>query len=99
MPSNLLAIDKVVTAAEKNTTNSVTERLYGKSDCSIHVAFYNGLLVGVMPYRTPHEFLEEMPARGHYFDAIRTAPDKDPCDNNYKNWRDQKEDETETESE
>lgn len=99
LPSNLLAIDKVVTAAEKNTTNSVTERLYGKSDCSIHVAFYNGLLVGVLPYRTPHEFLEEMPARGHYFDAIRTAPAKDPCDNNYKNWRDQKEDETKTESE
>ena len=80
LPSNLIAIDKVVTAAEQNTTNSVTERLYGERELSIHVAFYKGLLVGLMPYHTPEEFLEEMPNRGHYFDAIRTAPNTDPCD-------------------
>lgn len=80
LPSNLVAIDKVVTAAEQNTTNSVTERLYGERELSIHVAFYKGLLVGLMPYHTPEEFLEEMPNRGHYFDAIRTAPNTDPCD-------------------
>ena len=59
---------------------SVTERLYGERELSIHVAFYKGLLVGLMPYHTPEEFLEEMPNRGHYFDAIRTAPNTDPCD-------------------
>lgn len=80
LPSNLIAIDKVVTAAEQNTTNSVTERLYGKMETSIHVAFYKGLLVGIMPYHMPEEFLEEMPNRGHYFNAIRTAPNTDPCD-------------------
>ena len=80
LPSNLVAIDKVVTAAEQNTTNSVTERLYGECEKSIHLAFYKGLLVGIMPYHTPEEFLEEMPARGHYFDAIRSAPDTDPCE-------------------
>ena len=90
-PSNLMAIDKVVSAAEQNTNNSVTERLYGKSDSSIHIAFYKGLLVGLMPYRTPSEFLEEMPCRGHYFDAIRYAPSKDPCE--YHNWRDLNENE------
>lgn len=80
LPSNLIAIDKVVTAAEQNTTNSVTERLYGKMETSIHIAFYKGLLVGIMPYHMPEEFLEEMPTRGHYFDAIRTAPGNDPCE-------------------
>lgn len=65
---------KVVTAAEQNTSCSVTERLYGERECSIHVAFYKGLLVGVMPYHTPEQFLEEMPCRGHYFDAIRDYP-------------------------
>lgn len=80
LPSNLIAIDKVVTAAEQNTSNSVTVRLYGKMETSIHVAFYKGLLVGIMPIHTPEEFLEEMPSRGHYFDAIRTAPGNDPCD-------------------
>lgn len=80
LPSNLVAIDKVVTAAEQNTVCSVTERLYGERDCSIHVAFYKGLLVGVLPYKTPQEFLEEMPSRGHYLDAIRYNPDTDPCE-------------------
>lgn len=74
LPSALVAIDKVVTAAEQNTSCSVTERLYGERECSIHVAFYKGLLVGVMPYHTPEQFLEEMPSRGHYFDAIRDYP-------------------------
>jgi hypothetical protein len=81
LPSNLVAIDKVVTAAEQNTTNSVTERLYGKNEESIHVAFYKGLLVGLTPYHTPQEFLEEMPCRGHYFDAIREAPNEENEDN------------------
>ena len=81
LPSNLVAIDKIVTAAEQNTTNSVTERLYGKNEESIHVAFYKGLLVGLMPYHTPKEFLEEMPCRGHYFDAIREAPNDENEDN------------------
>lgn len=80
LPSNLVAIDKVVTAAEQNTVCSVTERLYGERDCSIHIAFYKGLLVGVLPYKTPQEFLEEMPSRGHYLDAIRYNPDTDPCE-------------------
>ena len=80
LPSVLVAIDKVVTAAEQNTTDSVTERLYGERELSIHIAFYKGLLVGLMPYHTSEEFLEEMPNRGHYFDAIRTAPNTDPCD-------------------
>ena len=80
LPSNLIAIDKVVTAAEQNTPNSVIVRLYGKTETSIHVAFYKGLLVGIMPIHTPEEFLEEMPNRGHYFDAIRTAPNTDPRD-------------------
>lgn len=80
LPSNLVAIDKVVTAAEQNTVCSVTERLYGERDCSIHVAFYKGLLVGVLPYKTPQEFLEKMPSRGHYLDAIRYNPDTDPCE-------------------
>lgn len=80
LPSNLIAIDKVVTAAEQNTPDSVTVRLYGKMETSIHVAFYKGLLVGIMPIHTPEEFLEEMPNRGHYFDAIRTAPNTDPCE-------------------
>ena len=94
LPSNLVAIDKVVTAAEQNTYCSVTERLYGERECSIHVAFYKGLLVGVMPYRTPEQFLEEMPCRGHYFDAIRWAPNTDPCES----FDDEKEtDETEKE--
>lgn len=81
LPSNLVAIDKVVTAAEQNTVCSVTERLYGERDCSIHVAFYKGLLVGVLPYKTPQEFLEEMPSRRHYLDAIRYNPNTDPCEN------------------
>ena len=80
LPSNLVAIDKIVTAAEQNTVCSVTERLYGERDCSIHIAFYKGLLVGVLPYKTPQEFLEEMPSRGHYLDAIRYNPDTDPCE-------------------
>lgn len=80
LPSAIVAIDKVVTAAEQNTSCSVTERLYGERECSIHVAFYKGLLVGVMPYHTPEQFLEEMPCRGHYFDAIRWAPNTDPCE-------------------
>jgi hypothetical protein len=80
LPSNLVAIDKIVTAAEQNTVCSVTERLYGERDCSIHIAFYKGLLVGVLPYKTPQEFLEEMPCRGYYFDAIRWAPNTDPCE-------------------
>ena len=80
LPSYLVAIDKIVTAAEQNTVRSVTERMYGERDCSIHIAFYKGLLVGVLPYKTPQEFLEEMPTRGHYFDAIRFAPDTDPCE-------------------
>ena len=63
-----------MTAAEQNTSCSVTERLYGERECSIHVAFYKGLLVGVMPYHTPEQFLEEKPCRGHYFDAIRDYP-------------------------
>ena len=80
LPSNLIAIDKIVTAAEQNTVCSVTERLYGERDCSIHIAFYKGLLVGVLPYKTPQEFLEEMPSRGHYFEAIRYAPNTDPLE-------------------
>lgn len=80
LPSNLVAIDKIVTAAEQNTVCSVTERLYGERDCSIHIAFYKGLLVGVLPYKTPQEFLEEMPSRGHYLDAIRYNPNTDPCE-------------------
>lgn len=92
LPSNLMAIDKVVSAAEQNTNNSVTERLYGKSDNSIHIAFYKGLLVGLMPFRTPHEFLEEMPCRGNYFDSIRFAPEKDPL--KYHDWRDCKAEES-----
>ena len=80
LPSNLVAIDKIVTAAEQNTVCSVTERLYGERENSIHIAFYKGLLVGLLPYKTPQEFLEETPSRGHYFDAIRTAPNTDPCE-------------------
>lgn len=80
LPSALVAIDKVVTAAEQNTSCSVTERLYGERECSIHVAFYKGLLVGVTPYHTPEQFLEEMPSRSHYFEAIRSAPNTDPCE-------------------
>lgn len=80
LPSNLVAIDKIVTAAEQNTVCSVTERLYGERDCSIHVAFYKGLLVGVLPYKTPQEFLEEMPSKRHYLDAIRYNPNTDPCE-------------------
>jgi hypothetical protein len=80
LPSNLVAIDKIVTAAEQNTVCSVTERLYGERENSIHIAFYKGLLVGLLPYKTPQEFLEEIPSRGHYFNAIRTAPNADPCE-------------------
>ena len=80
LPSNLVAIDKIVTAAEQNTVCSVTERLYGERENSIHIAFYKGLLVGLLPYKTPQEFLEEIPSRGHYFNAIRTAPNTEPCE-------------------
>ena len=83
LPSALVAIDKIVTAAEQNTICSVTERLYGESEHSVHIAFYKGLLVGLMPYHTSEQFLEEMPNRGHYFDAIRWAPNKEPSENPY----------------
>lgn len=52
LPSNLVAIDKVVTAAEQNTTNSVTERLYGERELSIHVAFLQG--TACRPDAVPH---------------------------------------------
>lgn len=92
LPSNLMAIDKVVSAAEQNTVCSVTERLYGERNCSLHVAFYKGLLVGLLPYNIPHEFLEEMPSRGHYFDAIRYAPNKDISEHHEENEEQENED-------
>lgn len=89
LPSNICAIDKVVTAAEKNDFNSVAVHLYGEkgritneeyphAECMLHVAFYGRLLVGLMPINFGKNFLEEVPTRGDYFDAIRWAPDSDP---------------------
>lgn len=82
MPSNICAIDKVVTAAEKNDASSVAVRLYGgkgkRPELSIHLAFYGRLIVGIMPLATPGELLEEMPTDGDYYNAIRWAPEEDP---------------------
>jgi len=82
IPSGLNAIDKVVTAMEQNTGNSVAIRLYGKKDKKgrpgLHLAFYSRLIVGLVPLHIPEENLEEMPTDTDYYNAIRFAPTKDP---------------------
>lgn len=78
LPSNINAIDKVVTAAEKNDSSSVSTKLYGKGNIKIHLAFYGRLIVGIMPVHVPEEKLEEMPTDFDYYNAIRFAPEKDP---------------------
>jgi hypothetical protein len=82
IPSGLNAIDKVVTAMEQNTSNSVAIRLYGKKDKKgrpgLHLAFYSRLIVGLVPLHIPEENLEEIPTNTDYYNAIRFAPDKDP---------------------
>jgi len=78
LPSNVNAIDKIVTAAEKNDSNSVSARLYGKGKLKIHLAFYGRLIVGIIPINTPEQYLEEMPTDSDYYNAIRFAPEKDP---------------------
>ena len=82
IPSGLNAIDKVVSAMEQNTSNSVAIRLYGKKDKKgrpgVHLAFYSRLIVGLVPLNIPEENLEEMPTDADYYNAIRFAPEKDP---------------------
>lgn len=78
LPSNINAIDKVVTAADKNDESSVSTKLYGKRNNGIHIAFYGRLIVAIMPVLVPKQNLEEMPTDSEYFNSIRFAPTKDP---------------------
>ncbi len=78
LPSSLQAIDKVVSAAEKNDELSVAVRLYGKSAMEMHIALYNKLIVGVMPEHVPQDFIEELPNENKYFEAIRFVPKFNP---------------------
>lgn len=78
LPSYVNAIDKVVTAAEKNDAFSVSSKLYGKNKTGLHIAFYGRLIVGLLPIHIPEDNLEEMPTDSDYYNAIRFAPEQDP---------------------
>lgn len=77
-PSSIIAIDKVVTAAEKNDQFSVSSKLYGKGKKKLHLAFYGRLIVGVVPIKVPEDYLAEMPTDSDYYNSIRFAPETDP---------------------
>ena len=75
LPSDICAIDRVATAFDVNDSLSVTAHLYGTTKSKIHVAIYNGLLLGICPVNIPDAALEEAPNDTDYLNAIRFIPD------------------------